>query len=267
MLLDVHDFRDPRPTVTVELDRGIATVTIDRPPANALDDRTLDLLRQTLGELGGRQPRGVLLTGAGDRFFSAGGDVKELEDGLDHRRGTGRVDRFNAVLGALAEFEAPVAVAANGTAVGGGTELLLAADRAFGVRGARYGLPEINHGLLPSAASVARAVERLGFLPARRMLLSGDLFDADEALALGIVEQLADTAGEARAAARGWLEQMAAKPIVLVSALKRALHEAPGLDHDGHAALTRAQFTAYFEDPEASEARQAVVRRWSSARR
>jgi enoyl-CoA hydratase/carnithine racemase len=263
MLRGVHDIPDAATAVTVVWDRGIATVTVDRPPANALDDRTLDLLGQTLAQLRAEQPRGVLLTGAGDSFFSAGGDVKELEDGLDHRRGTGRVDRFNAVLGALAAFEAPVAVAANGTAVGGGTELLLAADRAFGVRGARYGLPEINHGLLPSAASVARAVERLGFLAARRILLSGELFGADEALALGIVEQLADTPDETRAAARDWLEQMAAKPIVLVSALKRALQEAPGLDHDGHVALTRAQFTAYFEDPEATAARQAVLRRWA----
>ena len=252
-------------TVTVALDAGIATVTIDRPPANALDDGTLERLRDALAEVRRATPRGVLLTGAGDRFFSAGGDVKELER-LGHEQGTGRVDRFNAVLGELAGITAPVAVAANGTAVGGGTELLLAADHPVGVRGARYGMPEIDHGLLPSAASVARAVQRLGFLPARRILLSGALFGAEEALAMGVVEELADTAAEARAAGRAWVERMAAKPPVLVAAMKRALRDAPGLDHDGHVALTREQFTAYFDDPEAIAARQAVLRRWASPR-
>jgi enoyl-CoA hydratase/carnithine racemase len=258
----VQPITDTSMTVKADLHEGIATVTIDRPPANALDDRTLDLLRETLSEVRRDGPRGLLLTGAGDRFFSAGGDVKELES-LGHHQGTGRVDRFNGVLGEIAALTAPVAVAANGTAVGGGTELLLAADHAIGVRGARYGLPEINHGLLPSASSVARAVQRLGFVPARRMLLSGELFGAEEALAIGVVEALADTPEQARADARAWLERMAAKPPVLVAAMKRALRDAPALDHVGHVALTREQFTAYFEDPEAIAARRAVLRRWA----
>ena len=253
-------------TVRVAFDRGIATVTIDRPPANALDDRTLEQLRAALAELDHRRLRGLLITGAGDRFFSAGGDIKELEE-IPHGIGTGRVDRFNAVLGELAAITAPVAIAANGTAVGGGTELLLAADRAIGVRGARFGLPEINHGLLPSAVSVAHAVRRLGFLPARRMVLSGDLFEAEEAYDMGLIEGIAETADAARAAARTWLEQMATKPAVLVAAMKRALEAAPHLDHAGGAALTREQFTAYFTDPEATQARQAVLRRWSGSRR
>lgn len=253
-------------TVRVEIDERIATITIDRPPANALDDHTLERLCDALAGLDLQTLRGLLLTGAGDRFFSAGGDIKELQE-IPHGVGTGRVDRFNAVLGALAAIPAPVAVAANGTAVGGGTELLLAADRAIGVRGARFGLPEINHGLLPSAVSVGRAVHRLGFLPARRIVLSGERFGADEAHAIGLIEEIADTAAAARAAARSWLEQMAAKPPVLVAAMKRALEEAPSRDHVGNVALTREQFTAYFTDPEAFQARQAVLRRWSGPER
>jgi enoyl-CoA hydratase/carnithine racemase len=252
-------------TVELEFSEGIATVTIDRPPANALDDRTLELLRAVLAEIDPSRLRGLLLTGSGDRFFSAGGDIKELE-GLGHGQGTGRVDRFNGVVAVLTEISAPVAIAANGTAVGGGTELLLTGDYAVGVRGARFGLPEINHGLLPSAASIGRAVQRLGYLPARRMLMSGELFEAEEALRIGLVEELADSAEEARAAARRWLERMAAKPSVLVAAMKRALEDAPALDHAGHIALTREQFTAYFDDAEAIEARRAILRRWSGSR-
>lgn len=249
-------------TVLTHWHGNLVEVMVDRPPANALDDRTLEDLGRTLAELRKIQPAGLLLTGAGDRFFSAGGDIKELE-GIGHERGTGRVDRFNAVMAELATFAVPVAIAANGTAAGGGTELLLNCDRAVGVRGALFGLPEINHGLLPSAASIGLAVRRLGFSAAREMLLSGELFDAELALKIGLVQELADSAEEAREAAYGWLEKMAAKPPVLVAAMKRALEAAPGMDHEGHVELTREQFTAYFRDPASSSARQALLRRWS----
>ena len=250
-------------TVLVSWCGDRAEITINRPPANALDDRTLDDLRLALAGLGRGRLGGLLLTGGGDRFFSAGGDIKELEN-IGHGRGTGRVDRFNAAMAELSSLEVPVAIAANGIAVGGGTELLLNCDRAVGVRGARFGLPEINHGLLPSAASIGLAVRRLGFVPAREMLLSGEIFDAERALEIGLVQELVDSAEDARESARAWLDAMAAKPPVLVAAMKRALERAPSLDHDGQVELTREQFTAYFEDPGAIAARQAVLGRWSS---
>lgn len=257
------DIAEIQATIYVRRRSAVAEVIIDRPPANALDDRTLDALRAALTELKTSNPAAVLLTGGGGRFFSAGGDIKELE-GIGYDQGTVRVDRFNDVMAALSSFRVPVAIAANGTAVGGGTELLLNCDRAFGVRGARFGLPEINHGLLPSAASIGLAVRRLGFAVARDMLLSGRLVDAEEALALGLIQELADSAQEARASARAWLRDMAARPTVLFAEMKRALDVAPSLDREQQVHLTREQFGAYFHDPEANEARRAVLRRWTS---
>jgi enoyl-CoA hydratase/carnithine racemase len=249
------------PTVTLAEHDGIAEILIDRPPANALDNPTLVALGDHLTGLSAAPVSGLVLTGAGNRFFSAGGDLKELE-ALDMAGGLARVDAMNRVVGLLAPFPAAVVGVANGTAVGGGTELLLACDHVVAARGARFGLPEINHGLLPSAASVAAAVRRLGSAVARDLLLSGRLFDVDEAVELGLVHEVAASADEARERGRRWVAGMSAKPQVLVAAMKRALREAPGLDHEALVELTREQFGVYFEDRAATAARDRVLQRW-----
>jgi enoyl-CoA hydratase/carnithine racemase len=240
---------------------GVATIVIHRPPANALDNLTLAGLGDRLAALVAAPPSGLLLAGSGDRFFSAGGDIKELEK-LDTQAGLARVDAMNKVLGLLGSFPAAITGCANGTAVGGGTELLLACDHVVAVRGARFGLPEINHGLLPSAVSIAAAVRRLGSAVARDLLLSGRLFEVDEAVHLGLVHEVAASADEAWERARAWASSMSAKPQTLVGAMKRALREAPGMDHDELVGLTREQFAAYFDDPQSTAARDQVLQRW-----
>lgn len=248
-------------SIRVERRDGIAELVIDRPPANALDDRTLDDFRGALEGLVAEAPAGLVITGAGDRFFSVGGDIKELQ-GLDLESGIGRVDRFNGVMTALMTLHCPVAIAVNGTAVGGGTELLLNCDHSVGVEGSRFGLPEINHGLLPSALSMALAVRRLGPPRASEILLSGDLIDADRAVEIGLLSESVGSATEARRRAREWVATMAAKPPALVAAIKHALRAAPDLDTEELVDLTRAQFRDYFCDPAAGAARLRVLRRW-----
>lgn len=240
---------------------GLAEVTIDRPPANALDSHAIAALGDVLAEASATGASGVLLTAAGDRFFSPGGDIKELQT-LDLGQGLRRVDGFNRVLRHLAELPCPVAVAANGTAVGGGMELMLAADYIVSVPSALLGLPEINHGLLPSAVSVGNAVARLGARGARDVLLSGRLFDAQEALRLGVVDSVAASPVQVRAEARAWLTEMAAKPPVLVAAMREALRAVPTLTQDERVEFSRVQFTSYFRDPGAVAARASLLSRW-----
>jgi enoyl-CoA hydratase/carnithine racemase len=250
-------------TIRVHHADGIVTVAIDRPPANALDTATLVRLADELATLDACGTRALVLTGGGDRFFSAGGDVKELVT-LDEAGGIDRIDAFNRVLELLDRMPWPVACAVNGTAVGGGTELILFCDFAVGVRDERFGLPEINHGLLPSAVSVGRAIRRLGEPAARRLLLSGELIPASTAAELRLIDEVADTPEDARAAADAWARAMAAKPPVLVAALKDLLRGADR-DETALAEVTASQFAAYFGDPATVAARDDVIARWRAA--
>lgn len=249
----------------VEIDAGIATIELDHPPANALDTALLVGLERELERLRALQPRGVLLTGRGERFFSAGGDMKELAT-LDVGGGLTRLDAFHGATRALEEMPWPVACAVNGTAVGGGTELLLVCDFCAAARGARFGFPELEHGLMPSQVSLNRARRRLGERAVRAMLLSGRLFDADDAARMGLVDLVSDDAQAAREAALNWLERTAAKPAVLVASAKHALCPSAA-ENRQYAERTAAQFSRDFDDPSAVSARERFAQRRGQERR
>lgn len=173
-------------------DDGITTVTINRPKRrNALSSGVVAELRQTLAELSEDDGKVVVLTGAGERAFCAGGDISDMQpaDGMlamHHKRG-----EFADLLLDMQRFPKPIIARINGHALGGGFGLALNCDLAVASRDAKLGTPEIKLGLFPMMimAVVARNIGRKAAL---ELMLTGERISADRALALGCVNRVVD---------------------------------------------------------------------------
>lgn len=187
------------PGFRVEIADGIAVLTIDRPKANAIDAATSVAMGQAFLAFE-RDPdvRVAIVTGAGERFFSAGWDLSSAADGeaFDSDYGVGGFGGFVD----LPDRTVPVIAAVNGMAVGGGFEIAMAADLIVAADHARFWLPEAALGMLPDAGSV-RLPKLVPPHVARELLLTGRRMDAAEAHRWGLVSRVVP-AGELLATAR-----------------------------------------------------------------
>jgi enoyl-CoA hydratase len=233
-------------SVRVERLDATAVVTVDRPEAlNALDLETLGELRDRLRELAGDESvRAVVLTGAGERAFVAGADIKYMR-GLGPRqaREWGALGHEAGRL--LEEMPKPTIAAINGFALGGGCELALACDLRYASGRARLGQPEIDLGIVPGWGGTQRLARVCGLGVAKELILSGRQVGAEEALRLGLVNGVADPVLEhALQVARALAEK---SPLALAVA-KRLLNLSPG-------ALAREaeEFGALFASEDAQE--------------
>lgn len=234
---------------------GVVVLTLDRPPANALDDGLIAELTLTLDDLGALDDApAIVLTGGGERFFCAGGDIKQLDGGTAEQMAE-RMRLFHALLVAIERYPRPFVCAVDGWCVGGGVELTLFADAVYASTEARFGFPEIDHGLLPAVKGIARAARKLGGRAARDLLLTGEPIDATRAAEIGLIDEITERA-DLLAAAIGHAAAAAAKPPVLFSALKRALDRADGSSDDQLLAATVADAHAFYDDPRARAARE-----------
>ena len=180
-------------TVHVEQDGAVAVVTIDREQAlNALDVETLTELRDRLRGLAGDEAvRAVVLTGAGERAFVAGADIKYMSGlGANEAKEWGALGHEAARL--LEEMPKPTIAAINGFALGGGCELALGCDIRYAASRARLGQPEIDLGIVPGWGGTQRLARVCGLGVAKELILTGRTIDAEEALRIGLVSEIAD---------------------------------------------------------------------------
>ena len=177
---------------TVTIDDGIATLTIDRPKANAIDAATSYAMGEAFVAFEADPTvRVVIVTGAGERFFSAGWDLGAAAEGeaFDSDYGAGGFGGFPD----LPNRSTPVIVAVNGMAVGGGFEIAMAADLIVAADHAQFFLPEAGLGILPDAGSV-RLPKVLPAHIARELLLTGRRMGAEEAARWGLVNRVVPVA-------------------------------------------------------------------------
>ena len=181
--------------IDVSRDGGVSTVTIDRQDAlNALDVATLTELRDRLRELAEEpETRVVVLTGAGERAFAAGADIKYMS-GLDTRQAKGWGGLGHETARLLETMPRPTIAAINGFALGGGCELAMACTLRLAADSARLGQPEISLGLIPGYAGTQRLARLVGKSKAMEMCLTGAPITADEALRLGLVNRVVPAA-------------------------------------------------------------------------
>lgn len=190
--------QDDASHLLVDRSDGILTLTMNRPEAgNALSPRMLVEMANAWYELRDtRDLRVGILTGAGERDFCAGGDLKRTmplvtgarqpEDEWDHALVANYTLFTDAILRGFQLYK-PVIAAVNGSALGGGTEMTNACDLRVAASHAVFGTPEAKRGLLPGGGSISRLPRQIPYAKAMEMLLIGDPITADEALAMGLI--------------------------------------------------------------------------------
>ena len=176
--------------VLSRVEDGVATLTINRPEKrNALNGATRSDLLARLNELrDAPDARVVIITGAGEKAFVAGADIGEFEGRTAPDQY--RVMRAPSVFGGVAGFPKPVIAAINGYCLGGGCELALACDIRIAARSARLGQPEVNLGIIPGGGGTQRLPRLVGMGNAFKLLYSGELIDATEALRIGLIDEV-----------------------------------------------------------------------------
>ena len=211
--------------IDVQADGDVCVVTIDRQDAlNALNVETLTELRDRLREVAAdKSVRAVVLTGAGEKAFVAGADIKYMS-GLspEDAKGWGALGHEAGRL--LETMPKPTIAAINGFALGGGCELALACDIRYASSRAKLGQPEINLGIVPGWGGTQRLARVCGVGVAKELIFTGRTIDAEEALRIGLVNALADPVlDKALETAR----ELAAKSPVALALAKRLVNLSP----------------------------------------
>lgn len=207
---------------------GVAVVTIDNPPLNLLSGAIKQGLLDAAGSLAASWPdvRAVVLTGAGDRAFSAGADMKEFPERV-RSGGAEDASRFgHRIAAAWLNLPQVTIAAVAGHCMGGGAEIALFCDFRVAGADARMGLPEVTRGWFPGNGGTQLLPRLVGRQVARRLLLSGQALEAEAALRIGLVDRVVPS-GETEAVAVAWARELALRPARAVAAVKRLLSD-PG---------------------------------------
>ena len=234
-------------------------LTIDRPAAlNALDVPTLTALRDRLRELSGDgESRVFVLTGAGERAFAAGADIKYMSGlGVEAAKEWGALGHECARL--LETIPQPTIAAVNGFALGGGCELALACDIRYASTAARMGQPEINLGIIPGWGGTQRLARVCGVGVAKELILTGRLVDADEALRIGLVTAVHEPA-ELLERALETARLLASKGPLALAAAKAAVNGALSGEHEANLRAEAERFGGLFASEDAKEGLTAFV--------
>ncbi|MFQ5818107.1 MAG: enoyl-CoA hydratase/isomerase family protein, partial [Terriglobia bacterium] len=214
----------------LEVAAPLATLVLNRPERlNALNLETARELRSAVEAVAARADiRAVILRGEG-RAFSAGGDIRGMQEWVEQKRPEGFFDEplkeIHALVRALWELPKPVIAAVHGVAAGAGMSLALAADLRLAAEGTRFSLAFINIGLSPDSGSTYTLPRLVGLGKALELALTGEFIAAEEAAQLGLVNRVVPEA-ELVAAAEALARRIAEKSAYAVARIKRLLHDA-----------------------------------------
>ncbi len=207
----------------VDSEDGVATLTINRPQAlNALNFETLQELKVYFTRVQtDPETKVVIITGAGEKAFVAGGDLSGMAP-LAPMEARASAQLAQQVLNLIEQGTRPVIAAINGYALGGGCELAMACDIRIIAENARFGQPEVNLGIIPGWGGTQRLPRLIGKGKALEMLLTGDMIDAAEALRIGLANRVVPS-DRLLAEARAMAAKIAAKGQVAVRLCKEAV--------------------------------------------
>ena len=230
--------------VRLEVDGGIGTIRLDRPPMNALDAAVQESIRAAATEAAERRDVAAVIVYGGEKVFAAGADIKQMQ-AMSY---TDMVDRSGALqssLSAVAHIPKPTVAAITGYALGGGLELALCCDFRVCADDAKLGQPEILLGIIPGAGGTQRLPRLVGPARAKDLIFSGRFADAAECLAIGLVDEVVPP-GEVYAAARRRVERYVGGPAYALRAAKEAVDRGIEVDLDTGLEIERIQFAALF---------------------
>jgi enoyl-CoA hydratase len=214
--------------VNLELDGTIGTIRLNRPPVNALNRQMQEEIAEAAEEATRRADVRAVIVYGGPKALAGGADIKEMAD-LSYADMSIRAHRLSACFSAVAAIPKPTVAAVTGYALGGGLELTMCCDRRIVGDNVRLGQPEIQLGIIPGAGGTQRLARLVGPAKAKDLVFTGRYVRADEALAIGLADEVV-APDDVYTAARTWADQFAAGPAVALAAAKAAIDG--GLDGD-----------------------------------
>src|SRR5918997_419699 len=246
--------------VNVERENGVAVLTIDRQEKlNALDRQVVEEIGQALLELEAEAPRAIVVTGAGERSFIAGADIKAMSvmDPLEAKRFS---EIGHAAMALLDRSPVPTIAAVNGFALGGGCEVALACDVRIAAENATFGFPEVSLGILPGMGGTQRLPRLIGPALAKELIFTGRRIGAEEAREIGLVNRVVPQ-GEALDVALELAAEIAANAPLAVRRAKSATNRTLDVDLVSGLEYEADQFALLFATEDAREGMGAFAER------
>src|SRR5215831_11891716 len=250
--------------IHVGRDAAVAILTVDRQEAlNALDVETLTELRDRLQDVAGDDDvRAVILTGAGEKAFAAGADIKYMS-GLDVEQAKAWGALGHEAGRLLETMPKPTIAAVNGFALGGGCELALACDIRYAASNAKLGQPEVNLGIIPGWGGTQRLARVCGLGVAKELIFTGRVVGADEALRIGLVNAVHDPVLDKALETAALL---ASKSPIALRVMKQLANRALGGDYAANLEAEGESFGELFSSDDAKEGMTAFVESRTSHR-
>jgi enoyl-CoA hydratase/carnithine racemase len=243
--------------VRLEVDDAVATMRLDRPKLNPLDAAMQEEIRAAAHELSERDDVRAVVIYGGPNVFAAGADIKEMAD-MSYTDMVRRSGRLQSAFTAVARIPKPVVAAITGYALGGGCELALCADRRIAADDAKLGQPEITLGIMPGAGGTQRLSRLVGPSKAKDLIFTGRFVEADEALRIGLVDELV-AADAVYDTAVVWASQFASGPAYALRAAKESVDQGLEVDLDSGLEIERAQFAGLFATEDRGIGMQAFM--------
>jgi len=230
--------------VRLEVEGGIGTIRLERPPMNALNVEIQDAVQVAAIEAGTRRDVSAVIVYGGEKVFAAGADIKEMQT-MSYTDMVDRSAALQAAFTAVARIPKPTVAAVTGYALGGGCELALACDFRVAGDNAKFGQPEVLLGVIPGGGGTQRLSRLVGPSMAKDIIFTGRFVSAEEALRIGLVDEVV-APEDVYAAARRRVERYVGGPAYAIRAAKEAIDH--GLEVDLHTGLEieRMQFAGLF---------------------
>lgn len=252
-------------TLLLEKKNGIGTLTINRPKnLNALNKEVLEELTQVLKAIEKDEDIHVLIvTGAGEKAFVAGADIKEMKD-KNAIEGRDFSTLGNAAFSQLENLRQPTIAAVNGFALGGGCELAMSCDIRIGSVNAKFGQPEVGLGITPGFGGTQRLSRLVGLAKAKELIYTAKTINANEAMSIGLLNQLveaADLTEEAEKMAQAIMKQ---SPLA-VEASKKAINRGYEMDLVHGLEMEAEMFGALFATEDQKEGMTAFTEKRKAA--
>ncbi|WOC27846.1 enoyl-CoA hydratase [Pseudoalteromonas sp. N1230-9] len=246
------------PSIDLNIEGNVAVLTMNNPPANTWTQDTLTALKDTVTELNAnKNVYALVITGQGEKFFSAGADLNVFASG-DKGVAATMSKEFGDAFEALTNFRGVSIAAINGYAMGGGLEVALACDIRIAEEQAQMALPEAKVGLLPCAGGTQNLAWLVGEGWAKRMILCGERLKADKAREIGLVEEVVG-AGESLAAAMKLANQVGEQSPVAVTACKELIQKGRTQPMAHALPLERELFVQLFDTKDQKEGVNAFL--------
>ncbi|MGH3786381.1 MAG: enoyl-CoA hydratase/isomerase family protein [Pseudonocardiaceae bacterium] len=228
--------------VRFEVDSGIGTIRLDRPPMNALSRQVQNGIQSAAQAATDRDDVRAVIVYGGEKVFAAGADIREMAT-MSAGEMAAQAQALSASFSVVAAIPKPTVAAIRGVALGGGYELALCCDRRIAGEDAKVGQPEILLGIIPGAGGTQRLPRLIGPARAKELIYTGRVVGADEALVIGMVDEVV-VSDDVYREARRWAAQFVQGPARALAGAKAAIDDGLDVDLDQGLRLEAEVFAA-----------------------